>query len=71
MTKQELHKIADEIQAIIEQSKATFFVNKDEPVEIPIDEALYEQKAEISNNIGMYFVRLLDNINSDENLSSM
>ena len=54
MTKQDLQKIAQEVQDVIKNSKATFFVS-DPKTEIPPEEVLYELKAEISNNVGMYF----------------
>lgn len=53
-----IREIAYEIQNIIGKSKATFFV-KNFKEEIPTDECLYELKAEISNNVGMYFVNKL------------
>mgnify|MGYP001599044033 CR=1 FL=1 len=52
-------EMAKDIQGIIETSKATFFVNNGEDIEIPMGEALYELKAEISNRVGMYFYELL------------
>lgn len=58
MTKEEIQKIATDVQAEIEKGKATFFVNKDEPIEIPAEEQLYELKADISNKVAMYFVKL-------------
>ena len=53
-----LQQIAEEIQDIISNSKATFFV-ADPKTEIPPEEVLRELKAEISNNVGMYFYKKL------------
>lgn len=58
MVQAKIKEIASDVQDIIEKSKATFFV-KDSNVEIPPEELLYELKAEISNNVGMYFSKLL------------
>lgn len=51
-------KIHADIQEIIKNAKATFFVTKGEKVEIPPDELLYELQAEISNQVSMYFIKL-------------
>lgn len=61
MIKEDIKKIADDIIKIVQDSKATFFVNKDEKAEIPTDEVLYELKAKISTNIETYFCKLLTN----------
>ncbi|MEK6884140.1 MAG: hypothetical protein AABY22_31210 [Nanoarchaeota archaeon] len=62
-----LEEVANNIQEIIEKSKATFFVNKDsKDITIPTDEALYELKAEISDNIGMYFYEKLNQLKNKE-----
>lgn len=53
-----IEKISSDVLRVIEESKATFFVKED--VEVPTDEALYELKATISNNVGMYFYNLKD-----------
>ena len=61
IVKEKIAEIASEVSKIIESSKATFFVNeKNKDAEIPPDELLYELKAEISNNVGMYFSKLLN-----------
>jgi hypothetical protein len=54
-----IKEIGDEIQKVIQDSKATFFT-KDPNVEPPLSDALYELKAEISDNIGMYFYNKLN-----------
>ena len=61
MNKQDLQKIAQEVQDIIANSKATFFVKtgKGKLPEIPTDDALYELKAEISDSVAMYFYKKL------------
>jgi hypothetical protein len=54
-------QIATDIQKIIEDSKATFFIARGEKnVKIPVEEQMYELKAEISNNVSMYFYDLLN-----------
>lgn len=58
MVQAKMKEIAEDVQKIINESKATFFV-KDSNIEIPPDEQLFELKAEISNNVGMYFSKLL------------
>ena len=50
-------EIAIEVNKIISNSKATFFVKG--KVRIPAKEQLYELKAEISNNVAGYFYELL------------
>ena len=59
MNKEELKKISDEVMEIIHKSKATFFVVSKDAGDLLMDaktsEVLYELKAEISNNVGMYF----------------
>ena len=60
MKTSELQKIASDIEKIISDSKATFFVGKGEKPKIPVEEALYELKAEISNRVSMYFYELLE-----------
>lgn len=63
MTKEETKQIAEDIQKIIFDSNATFFLNKDnKDIEIPTGEALYELKAEISRRIGLYFYEELKNL---------
>lgn len=53
-------EIRDNILKIIQDSKPTFFVNdKNKDIEIPTDELLYEQKAEICTNVEMYFYQKL------------
>ena len=60
MDKTELKKIAYEVVRIINESKATFFVNdKNVSIDPKIDDFLYELKAEISTNVEMYFYELL------------
>jgi len=51
-----IKEIGSEIQKVIQDSKATFFV-KDPNVEPSLNDALYELKAEISDNVGMYFYK--------------
>ncbi len=53
-----VERIRDDVVKIINESKATFFVQKGQEVEVPTDEALYELKAEISNNVERYFYEL-------------
>ena len=61
MNPKTLQKIAQEIQDIIANSKATFFVKrvKGKLPEIPVNDALYELKAEISDSVAMYFYKKL------------
>ena len=55
-------EIRDDVVKIIQESKATFFIGKDEKdVEIPPDEVLYELRAEICTNVERYFYNLLSN----------
>ena len=62
-----LEEVANDIQKIIEKGKATFFVNKDnKDIIIPTDEALYELKATISDNIGIYFYEKLNQLKNKE-----
>lgn len=53
-----IKEIGSEIQKVIQDSKATFFT-KDPNIEPSLDDALYELKAEISDNVGMYFYNQL------------
>ena len=53
-----IREIGSEIQKVIQDSKATFFT-KDPNIEPSLDDALYELKAEISDNVGMYFYNQL------------
>ena len=63
MNKKELQKMASEICKIIDESKAIFFVPKDKPnIKIKQDDILYELKATISNNVGMYFIKKLNKL---------
>jgi hypothetical protein len=59
MNKEELQQIAKDIVKIIVDSKATFFVKKGKNVEVPTDEALYELKSSICNNVELYFYEKL------------
>jgi hypothetical protein len=61
-----IREIHEEVQKIISKSKATFFVLADEKVEIPLADQLYELQAEISNNLGMYFSKLLTPSHEDK-----
>ena len=50
-----------ELVAIIEKSRATFFVNeKTKDIPIPPEDLLYELKAEICTRVEMYFVEKLE-----------
>lgn len=61
MTKNELKKMRKELVAIIEKSRATFFVNeKTKDIPIPPEDLLYELKAEICTRVEMYFVEKLE-----------
>ena len=62
MKPKDLQKMAQEIQDIISNSKATFFVKKvkGKLPEIPTNDALYELKAEISDSVALYFHKLLN-----------
>ena len=53
-----IREIGSEIQKVIQDSKATFFT-KSPDVEPSLNDALYELKAEISDNVGMYFYNQL------------
>jgi len=53
-----IKEIGGEIQKVIQDSKATFFT-KDPSIEPSLGDALYELKAEISDNVGMYFYNKL------------
>jgi len=66
MNKEELQQIAKDIVKIIMDSKAVFFVKKGKNVEVPtydchhtLDEALYELKSSICNNVELYFYERL------------
>ena len=54
-----LKEHGNKIIEITKETKATFFV-KDENVQIPIKEALYELKAEICDNIGLYLFKIIN-----------
>ena len=59
--KETIEQLSKEVMEIIDKSKATFFVSRDAGdmlKEQNIGEAVYEMKAEISNNVGMYFYEL-------------
>lgn len=58
MTKEEIQKIACEVQNIVGKAKATFFVTKNKKVEIPTHEYLCELKGQISNDLDLYFLEL-------------
>ena len=60
MKTKEIKKIKEDVVKIIQESKATFFVNKNMHIEIPADELMYELRAEICTNVEMYFYRLLE-----------
>ena len=62
MTKQEIQKIASDVQNIIGKSKASFFIGKGKNPKISVNEQMYELKAEISNQISFYFIELLNNL---------
>ena len=63
MTKKETKKIAEDVIKIIQESKATFFVSeKTKDIQISKAEALYELKADIIDNVSIYFYKLLDKL---------
>jgi len=59
MKEEELKKIANEVSEVIEDSKAIFFVNSKD-VEISAEDILNELKETISNDVGMYFYKLIN-----------
>ena len=59
MDTQELTKISNEVSKVIEDSKAIFFVNN-KNVEISAEDTLNELKETISNDVGMYFYKLIN-----------
>ena len=59
MKEEELTKIANEVSKVIEDSKAIFFVNSKD-VEISAEDTLNELKETISNDVGMYFYKLIN-----------
>lgn len=65
MTKQELQKIAQDVIRILKESVPGFFVNKDE--EIPVDDLIFEHRAQMITDVEMYFYELMQNYDRESN----
>lgn len=55
-----IEKMRNDIVKIISESKPIFFVSKDFDGHIPNNEIIYETRAEICNQVEMYFSKLLE-----------